>query len=273
MTRLFEKYGEVEKCNIMRDPHSGDSRGFGFVKMVSADAADAAREGLQGQIYEGRSLSIEKARRGRPRTPTPGKYYGPPKRGKLSREKIIISPVALLTLLQRLVSAVVAMATVTMNAVEEATAVAMTLVGIAEAHAIGTVTTTATTTVAVAMERVIVIVRIMAAVSTAMHPAHRPVKIVMVAEAMNVAVTTAVERNAATMRRLHASLPENPLQVAAATTIVVSITLAAAAGFNLLTSHRLEAGLVILFLPGSSQLVIRASLVASIELPLASRSS
>ena len=83
MTRLFEKYGEVEKCNIMRDPHSGDSRGFGFVKMVSAEAADAAREGLQGQIYEGRSLSIEKARRGRPRTPTPGKYYGPPKRGQL----------------------------------------------------------------------------------------------------------------------------------------------------------------------------------------------
>ena len=86
MTRLFEKYGEVEKCNIMRDPHSGDSRGFGFVKMVSAEAADAAREGLQGQMYEGRSLSIEKARRGRPRTPTPGKYYGPPKRGKLPSE-------------------------------------------------------------------------------------------------------------------------------------------------------------------------------------------
>jgi hypothetical protein len=27
-------------------------------------------------------LSIEKARRSRPRTPTPGKYFGPPKRGK-----------------------------------------------------------------------------------------------------------------------------------------------------------------------------------------------
>ena len=82
VTNLFEKYGEVEKCNIMRDPHSGESRGFGFVKMVTAEAADAAREALQGVMHEGRSLSIEKARRARPRTPTPGKYYGPPKRGK-----------------------------------------------------------------------------------------------------------------------------------------------------------------------------------------------
>ncbi|KAK4983525.1 hypothetical protein LTR50_007167 [Elasticomyces elasticus] len=80
VTRLFEKYGDVEKCNIMRDPHTRESRGFGFVKMVTAEQADAAKEGLQGEVYEGRTLSIEKARRARPRTPTPGKYFGPPKR-------------------------------------------------------------------------------------------------------------------------------------------------------------------------------------------------
>ncbi|KAF2095612.1 RNA-binding domain-containing protein, partial [Rhizodiscina lignyota] len=82
VTRLFEKYGNVEKCQIMRDPHSGDSRGFGFVKMVTPEEADAAKDGLQGVVHEGRTLSIEKARRARPRTPTPGKYYGPPKRGE-----------------------------------------------------------------------------------------------------------------------------------------------------------------------------------------------
>ncbi|KAF1913789.1 hypothetical protein BDU57DRAFT_541163 [Ampelomyces quisqualis] len=80
VTRLFEKYGEVEQCNIMRDPHTKDSRGFGFVKMVTSEQADAAKEGLQGEVHQGRTLSIEKARRARPRTPTPGKYYGPPKR-------------------------------------------------------------------------------------------------------------------------------------------------------------------------------------------------
>ncbi|KAK5745298.1 hypothetical protein LTR17_001459 [Elasticomyces elasticus] len=80
ISRLFEKYGEVEKCNIMRDPHTRESRGFGFVKMTDAAGADAAKEGLQGEVYEGRTLSIEKARRAKPRTPTPGKYFGPPKR-------------------------------------------------------------------------------------------------------------------------------------------------------------------------------------------------
>lgn len=83
VSRLFEKYGQVEKCNIMKDPHTRESRGFGFVKMVTSDEADAAKEALQGEVYEGRTLSIEKARRARPRTPTPGKYFGPPKRGKL----------------------------------------------------------------------------------------------------------------------------------------------------------------------------------------------
>jgi transformer-2 protein len=82
ISALFKEYGEVEKCNIMRDPHSGQSRGFCFVNMATAEQADAAREGLQNQVHEGRTLSIEKARRARPRTPTPGKYYGPPKRGK-----------------------------------------------------------------------------------------------------------------------------------------------------------------------------------------------
>ncbi|ODH53705.1 hypothetical protein GX48_00123 [Paracoccidioides brasiliensis] len=81
VSRLFEKYGDVENCSIMLDPHTKESRGFGFVKMVTAEQADAAKEGLQGEVIEGRTLSIEKARRGRPRTPTPGKYFGPPKRG------------------------------------------------------------------------------------------------------------------------------------------------------------------------------------------------
>jgi len=81
VSRLFEKYGEVENCSIMLDPHTKESRGFGFVKMVTSEQADAAKESLQGEVIEGRTLSIEKARRARPRTPTPGKYFGPPKRG------------------------------------------------------------------------------------------------------------------------------------------------------------------------------------------------
>ncbi|KAL7806086.1 hypothetical protein V8C44DRAFT_206582 [Trichoderma aethiopicum] len=85
VAKMFEKYGEVEKCQIMRDPHTKESRGFGFVKMVTSEQAEAAKEGLQGEVIEGRTMSIEKARRARPRTPTPGKYFGPPKRDPRSR--------------------------------------------------------------------------------------------------------------------------------------------------------------------------------------------
>ncbi|PHH84215.1 hypothetical protein CDD83_2304 [Cordyceps sp. RAO-2017] len=85
VSKMFEKYGDVEKCQIMRDPHTKESRGFGFVKMVTPDQAEAAKEGLQGEQIEGRILSIEKARRSRPRTPTPGKYFGPPKREPRAR--------------------------------------------------------------------------------------------------------------------------------------------------------------------------------------------
>ncbi|PMD34147.1 RNA-binding domain-containing protein [Hyaloscypha variabilis F] len=78
VTRLFEKYGDVEKCQIMLDPHTKESRGFGFVKMMTAEQADAAKDGLQGEVIEGRTLSIEKARRSRPqddpRHPPPGRY-------------------------------------------------------------------------------------------------------------------------------------------------------------------------------------------------------
>ena len=80
--RMFSKYGEVKHCAIMKDPHTQESRGFGFVEMVTTEQAEAAKDGLSGENFEGRTLSIEKARRARPRTPTPGKYFGPPKKGR-----------------------------------------------------------------------------------------------------------------------------------------------------------------------------------------------
>lgn len=85
ITRLFSKYGDVVKCQIMVDPHTRESRSFGFVEMATLEQADSAKEGLQGEFFEGRTLSIQKAKRGRPRTPTPGKYFGPPKRDDYRR--------------------------------------------------------------------------------------------------------------------------------------------------------------------------------------------
>jgi len=82
---LFQKYGRVKKVSIMLDPHTKESRGFGFVTMETPEEGDAAVAALNGQDFKGKNLVIEKARRGRARTPTPGKYYGPPKRGEYER--------------------------------------------------------------------------------------------------------------------------------------------------------------------------------------------
>ncbi|CDO73389.1 hypothetical protein BN946_scf185013.g23 [Trametes cinnabarina] len=75
----FAKVGRVKKASVMYDPHSRESRGFGFVTMESVEEADAAITAMNGAEIMG------KARRARARTPTPGRYYGPPKRGDNER--------------------------------------------------------------------------------------------------------------------------------------------------------------------------------------------
>jgi transformer-2 protein len=80
LEELFAKYGRVQKASVMYDPHSRESRGFGFVTMEVAEDAEAAIAGLSGTDLHGKNILVEKARRGRGRTPTPGRYFGPPKR-------------------------------------------------------------------------------------------------------------------------------------------------------------------------------------------------
>lgn len=54
----------------MRDPNTKEIRGFGFVTMETAEEAEAAMAALNGLDFLGKVLSVEKARRGRARTPT-----------------------------------------------------------------------------------------------------------------------------------------------------------------------------------------------------------
>ncbi|KZP03186.1 RNA-binding domain-containing protein [Athelia psychrophila] len=83
----FAKIGRVQKASVMYDPHSRESRGFGFVTMESAEEADAAITALNTTDLMGKVMNVEKARRGRARTPTPGRYYGPPKRDEPAGER------------------------------------------------------------------------------------------------------------------------------------------------------------------------------------------
>lgn len=71
---------QIQKVQVMRDPHTKESRGFAFVTMETAEDAEACISNLSATELMGRTMNVEKARRGRARTPTPGQYHGPPKR-------------------------------------------------------------------------------------------------------------------------------------------------------------------------------------------------
>jgi RNA recognition motif-containing protein len=58
----FAEYGAVSNVSIIRDRETGNSRGFAFVEMDNDDEADAAIEGLNGQAFEGRTLTVNVAR-------------------------------------------------------------------------------------------------------------------------------------------------------------------------------------------------------------------
>jgi polyadenylate-binding protein len=47
LQEIFEKYGEITSCSVMRD-NDGKSKGFGFVAFSSAEAAEEAVENLDG---------------------------------------------------------------------------------------------------------------------------------------------------------------------------------------------------------------------------------
>ncbi|WP_455381647.1 RNA recognition motif domain-containing protein [Salinispira pacifica] len=66
--QLFSQYGEIVSVNVITDRETGRPRGFGFVEMASADAAQAAIAALDGTELDGRRLRVNEAQeRSRPR--------------------------------------------------------------------------------------------------------------------------------------------------------------------------------------------------------------
>lgn len=59
---LFERYGTVDRVNLVTDRDTGRSRGFAFVEMNNTEEADRAIEGLNGANFEGRALNVNEAR-------------------------------------------------------------------------------------------------------------------------------------------------------------------------------------------------------------------
>ena len=68
LREAFAAHGEVTSVNIIKDRHTGDSRGFGFVEMSDDQAATAAIDALNGVDLGGRALKVNQARPKRERS-------------------------------------------------------------------------------------------------------------------------------------------------------------------------------------------------------------
>ncbi|XP_059641694.1 serine/arginine-rich splicing factor SR45a-like [Cornus florida] len=76
LEKFFSSEGKVLECHLVSDPHTKESRGFGFVTMETNEDAERCIKYLHRSVLEGRLISVEKAKRKRGRTPTPGRYHG-----------------------------------------------------------------------------------------------------------------------------------------------------------------------------------------------------
>lgn len=65
---LFSPHGAVQSAQVITDRDTGQSKGFGFVEMSSADEANNAMDALDGADYDGRALRVNEAK---PREPRP----------------------------------------------------------------------------------------------------------------------------------------------------------------------------------------------------------
>lgn len=72
----FASSGEVSSVTLMIDRNSGQSRGFGFVEMANAAAAEKAIADLNGKELGGRALRIDIAEERRSRGGGGGGFGG-----------------------------------------------------------------------------------------------------------------------------------------------------------------------------------------------------
>jgi RNA recognition motif-containing protein len=75
---LFAEHGEVLSVKIVTDSFTGRSKGFGFVEMVSQEAADAAIQALNNKECDGRGIKVDFAKpreAGAPRGDRPSRSF------------------------------------------------------------------------------------------------------------------------------------------------------------------------------------------------------
>lgn len=58
---LFKTFGGVARVSVVRDPRTGENRGFGFVEMPDKGEAEKAISALNASEFRGRSLRVSQS--------------------------------------------------------------------------------------------------------------------------------------------------------------------------------------------------------------------
>ena len=58
---LFETFGTVQFCKLVKDKETGGSKGFGFIEMPKVGEAKAAMKNLNGKDVAGSKIRVKKA--------------------------------------------------------------------------------------------------------------------------------------------------------------------------------------------------------------------
>ena len=72
LQKLFETHGKVLSAQVIKDRDSGQSKGFAFVEMETAEEAQAAIKALDGTEVSGRAVIVNVAR---PKEDRPANSY------------------------------------------------------------------------------------------------------------------------------------------------------------------------------------------------------
>lgn len=71
-----DKFGEIENIQIIKDHHTGRSKGYAFIYYKTINQAEEARNEMTGTIVNGKSIRVDFSITDAAHSPTPGNYKG-----------------------------------------------------------------------------------------------------------------------------------------------------------------------------------------------------
>ncbi|KAH8394706.1 hypothetical protein KR222_002083 [Zaprionus bogoriensis] len=84
---LFNKFGPIERLQMVIDAHTRRSRGFCFIYFEDIGDARVAKDACTGMEVDGRRIRVDYSITQRAHTPTPGVYMGRPSRPPVRRSR------------------------------------------------------------------------------------------------------------------------------------------------------------------------------------------